>query len=82
MTKYLISLSIVFVFALLSLYGALYFGWLSATPLGAAQLQRAQYDCKAWFWSFVVSVILFGLLSWRLFWLRRQAQILTSTRRA
>ena len=42
--------------ALVALYQAIYFGWLTATPLTEGQMQRrAQYDCYAWFAIFVVA---------------------------
>jgi hypothetical protein len=43
--------------ALLALYSAVYFGWLTATRLTDAQLKRAQYDCYAWFLIFVATSI-------------------------
>ena len=43
--------------ALIALYATVYFGWLTATPLSGPELNRAQYDCYAWFIIFVASSV-------------------------
>lgn len=57
-------------FSLLALYQALFWGWLTATPLTEAQLARAQYNTYFWFSMFVG----FGLLAIVLLicWMRRR----------
>lgn len=74
MTKYRVSLVLVFMFVLFCLYSALYFGWLMATPLTAAELRRAHYDTYFYFWSFVVSLIAGVLIILRLRRLRGRAR--------
>jgi heme/copper-type cytochrome/quinol oxidase subunit 2 len=51
-------------FSLYSCYGALFWGWITATPLTDSQRERAQYNTYAWFAIFascwlVVFVLLF-----------------------
>ena len=58
MTKYKLSLLALIPASGFALYSWLYFGWLTATPLSAGQLARAQYDCYFWFALFVVAVLL------------------------
>lgn len=43
--------------ALFCLYAAMFFGWLTATPLTPAQRDRAAYDANAWFVLFIASAI-------------------------
>ena len=42
-------------FGLFALYCAVYWGWVTATPLTPDQLDRARYNAFAWFWLFVGS---------------------------
>lgn len=42
---------------LFSLYYAAFYAWVTATPLDAEELSRAQRYCYSWFALFVVSAI-------------------------
>jgi cytochrome b561 len=58
--------------ALYGAYGAVFFAWVTATPVSPANLRRAQRDCYIW-----AAVSLFGLavataLVIRIIWLAKQ----------
>jgi hypothetical protein len=72
MTKYKLSLLALILASGFALYSFLYFAWLTATPLSAGQLARAQYDCYCWFAFFVVGVLLSIFLVLRMIRLRRK----------
>jgi hypothetical protein len=58
MRKYKLILLALVLASGFALYASLYFAWLTATPLSAAQLARAQHDCYFWFVLFVISFLL------------------------
>lgn len=68
----LVGIGGVLAFSLFSLYSVVFWAWVSATPLNAAQRARAQYNANAWFLIFVgclvtaVIMCVFWLLSRRI----------------
>ena len=52
-----LGLAISSLLCLLALYRAVFFAWLTATPLDAEGLSRAQRSCYVWFAVFVASLI-------------------------
>jgi hypothetical protein len=53
------------VFSLFSCYAAIFWGWVTATPLEPAQVARAQYNTYTWFGLSVASgVAAFALAIW------------------
>jgi hypothetical protein len=57
MRKYKLSLLVLILVSVYALYMALFFAWLTATPLSASDLVRAQHHCYFWFWTFMVSTL-------------------------
>jgi len=72
MTKYKLSLFALILVSGFALYSSLYFAWLTATPISAGQLARAQYDCYSWFAFFVVSILSSIWIAVRMVRLRRK----------
>jgi TRAP-type C4-dicarboxylate transport system permease small subunit len=72
MTKYKLILLALILVSGFALYSSLYFAWLTATPLSAGQLARAQYDCYFWFALFVVAILLSIFVVVRIIRLRRK----------
>jgi hypothetical protein len=72
MAKYKLILFALILVSGFTLYSSLYFAWLTATPLSAGQLARAQYDCYSWFAYFVISILLSIWIVVRMVRLRRK----------
>ncbi len=72
MKKYKIILVVLILVSLFALYSAVFFGWLTATPLSPVQLKRAEYDYYCWFSLFVISFLSGIAVTARMIWLRRK----------
>jgi hypothetical protein len=58
MKRYFAALAIFVIAAGYSAYEFLFFAWVTATPVTAEQLKRAQYHAKIWFVIFCISLLL------------------------
>ena len=71
MSKYVIALLFLALFAVFCLYSAAYFAWATATPMPVEQLPSVRFAAYAWFGGFMLTLLAFVGVTARFIAVRR-----------